>query len=168
VSVVPYLFVQSMLDGGAPHGRHYYWKSHRVPALSDEVVDVFLERTGAITSPFAQVQGWFVGGAVSRVHPDATAVGEREVGVDLSFAVGWPPSDPDGERHREWSRAGWEALRPESTGVYANFISDEADGGVEAAYGSRLERLTALKDRWDPANVFRMNANIPPSQGGER
>ena len=67
-----------------------------------------------------------------------------------------------GERHTAWVRAGWEALRPHSAGVYANFLSDEGAAGLRAAYGDRLQRLTALKDRWDPANVFRMNANIAP------
>jgi len=164
VRPVPYLALQSMLDGGAPHGRHYYWKAHRLPALSDATIDVFCERASAFTSPFAQINGWAVGGAVSRVDPDATAVGEREVGFELSMTVGWPPADRDGARHRQWSRDGWEALRGESAGVYANFISDEGSAGVEAAYGGRLARLTALKDRYDPANVFRMNANIPPSE----
>jgi Berberine and berberine like/FAD binding domain len=73
------------------------------------------------------------------------------------------PSDPDAERHTAWARAGSEALRPHSAGVYVNFISDEGDAGVETAYGQRLKRLTALKDRWDPTNLFRMNANIAPS-----
>jgi len=164
VRPIPYLALQTMLDGGAPPGRHYYWKAHRLPTLSDAAIEVLLERARAFTSPFAQINGWAVGGAVSRVDPDATAVGEREVGFELSMTVGWPPADRDGARHRQWSRDGWEALRGESAGVYANFISDEGSAGVEAAYGGRLARLTALKDRYDPANVFRMNANIPPSE----
>jgi Berberine and berberine like len=168
VRPVPYLVLQSMLDGGAPHGRHYYWKSHRLPTLSDEAIDVFTTGISSSTTPFAQINGWAMGGAVSRVDPAATAVGEREVGFDISFIAGWPPSDPDGERHTDWVRRGWEAVRPESTGVYANFISDEGPAGVEAAYGARLARLTALKDRVDPTNVFRLNANVPPSGGGAR
>ena len=60
------------------------------------------------------------------------------------------------------------ARRPSPAGVYVNFISDEGGAGVETAYGRRLERLTALKDRYDPANVFRMNANIPPTPAGRR
>jgi len=164
VRPIPYLALQTMLDGGAPPGRHYYWKAHRLPTLSDAAIEVLLERARAFTSPFAQINGWAVGGAVSRVDPDATAVGEREVGFELSMTVGWPPADRDGARHRQWSRDGWEALRGDSAGVYANFISDEGSAGVEAAYGGRLARLTALKDRYDPANVFRMNANIPPSE----
>jgi hypothetical protein len=57
-----------------------------------------------------------------------------------------------------------ERLRSHSTGVYANFISDKGADGVEAAYGQRLERLTRLKNRYVPTNLFRMNANIDPSQ----
>jgi hypothetical protein len=163
VTLVPYVFIQSMLDGGAPHGRHYYWKSHRLADLSDPVVDVFLERLGATTSPFSQITGWAMGGAVSRVDPGATAVGEREDGFDVSFATGWLPGDPEPERHRDWSRAAWHALQPYSTGLYANFISDEGDAGVEAAYGDRRMRLGELKAAWDPDNVFRMNANIRPT-----
>ena len=57
---------------------HYYRKSHRLPALSDEVVEAFVARIEAITSPFSQVAGWAVGGAVSRADADASAVGKRE------------------------------------------------------------------------------------------
>jgi len=153
-----------MLDGGAPHGRHYYWKSHRLPGLADDAVDVLVEEVAAITSPFSQIGGWAMGGAVSRVDPDATAVGEREVGFDLNIAAAWPPSDPDPGRHLAWVRRGWETLRPHSVGVYANYLSDEGPEGVEAAYGTRLRRLTALKDRYDPGNFFRLNANVPPSR----
>jgi hypothetical protein len=163
VRPVPYLALQSMLDPGAPHGNHYYWKSHRLPELSDAVIDQLVARVDAITSPFSQVSGWAVGGAASRVDPGATAVGEREVGFELNITAAWTPADPGGERHVEWVRDGWEALRPHSVGVYANFLSDEDATGVRAAYGDRLARLTVLKDRYDPSNVFRMNANIQPS-----
>jgi Berberine and berberine like len=163
VRLVPYFALQSMLDGGAPHGRHYYWKAHRFPNLSDEVIDAMVGTAENMTSPFSQISGWAVGGAVSRVDPEATAVGDREVGYEFSIAAAWPPSDPNGDRHIAWVRAGWDALRPHSTGVYANFISDEGAAGVEAAYGMRLRRLTALKDQYDPTNVFRQSANILPS-----
>ena len=168
VRPTPYVALQSMLDGGAPHGRHYYWKAHRLPVLADEVIEVFLERMNTTTTPFAQINGWAVGGAVSRADEAATAVGDREVGFELSLTVGWPPTDLDGERHRQWVRDGWTALQPYSSGVYANFVSDEGAAGVRAAYGGRLARLIALKDRYDPNNVFRQNANISPSGGDLR
>ena len=162
---VPYLVIQSMLDGGAPHGMHYYWKSHRLPALSDDVIDVFMARIEAITSPFSQIAGWVVGGAVSRVDADSTAVGgrERTLGFEINVTAAWPPRDQDGERHTAWVREGWELLRPHASGVYANFLSDEGAGDIESAYGDRLGRLRSIKDRHDPTNFFRLNANIEPS-----
>lgn len=169
VRPIPYLALQSMLDGGAPHGRHYYWKAHRLPSLTGEVIDTFAARIEGMTSPFSQINGWAVGGAVSWVDETTTAVGDRAPGFEMSVTVGWPGTDPEPERHRAWVRDGWQALAPHADGVYANFISDEGHAGLRAAYGQpRLDRLTALKDRWDPANVFRLNANIPPSEGKTR
>jgi FAD/FMN-containing dehydrogenase len=161
---LPYLFIQSMLDAGAPQGRHYYWKSQHLPEFNDAVIDVMMARAETATAPFWQMNGWAVGGAVTRVDADATAVGEREGGFDLNVMAAWPPPDPNADEHRTWVREGWAALQPHSTGVYANFLSDEGAAGVENAYGNRLARLTTLKDKYDPNNLFRMNANIPPSK----
>jgi hypothetical protein len=167
VRPVPYLFIQGMLDGGAPHGRHYYWKAHRLPTISDDVIEIFLDRIDSIPNPFSQLNGWAVGGTVSRVDHETTAVAERDDGFEINAAAGWPPADPDSEAHRAWVRDGWEALRPHAAGVYANFLSDEGVEGLESAYGKeRLARLTTLKDRFDPTNFFRMNPNIPPSASG--
>lgn len=83
----------------------------------------------------------------------ATAVGEREVGFELNITAAWPAPMGDPAQHRAWVRKHWDALRPDSVGVYANFLSDEGPEGIEAAYGGRLARLTALKDRYDPSNV---------------
>lgn len=164
VRPTPYVALQSMLDDGSPHGRHYYWKSHRVRRLADAIIDEIVRRISSITSPFSQIVMFTIGGAVSRGDPAATAVGEREVGFEINIAAAWPPADADSQRHVAWVREGWEAMLPFSTGVYANFLSDEGASGVEAAYGGRLQRLTALKDRYDPTNVFHLNANIPPSR----
>ena len=161
VRPMPYLAVQSMLDGGAPHGMHYYWKSHRLQKLNDDVIDIVLSAVDTLTSPFSQISGWAMGGAASRVAADATAVGERETGFELNVTAAWQPGPADA--HRSWVRQRWEELRPHSVGVYANFLSDEDAAGIRAAYGDRLNRLTTLKDRYDPTNAFRLNANIAPS-----
>jgi FAD/FMN-containing dehydrogenase len=165
---LPYLFLQSMVDAGNQHGMRWYWRSQRVPELADDVVDVLCGLADTITSPLSYTAGFAMGGTAGRVDPDATAVGERGNGFELSIVAGWPPPDPDGDRHVAWVRRGWTGLRPHSAGVYAHFLSDEGASGVEDAYGERLKRLTALKDRWDPANLFRLNANIPPSPPGRR
>jgi FAD/FMN-containing dehydrogenase len=163
VRPVPYQAIQSMLDGGAPHGLHYYWKSHRIPELSDDVIDEIVGGVGTLPTPLSQLSGWAMGGAAGRVDPGATAVGDRGSGFELNLTAAWRPDDPAGEQHKAWVRERWEALRPHGSGVYANFLSDEGAAGVERAYGDRLTRLTALKDRYDPENFFRLNANIPPS-----
>jgi len=161
----PYLTVPSLLDGGNPRGMHYYWRSQRLPELSDDVIDVMVAQTETIGAPLSYVAGFAVGAAVTRVQPDATAVGPREGGFELNIVAGWRPDDSDAGRHVAWVRAGWEALRPHSSGVFSHFLSDEGAAGVEAAYGKRLGRLRALKDRLDPTNFFRLNANVPPSPG---
>jgi hypothetical protein len=97
------------------------------------------------------------------VAPDATAVGPRDPGFELRMIANWRPGDPDGDRHRAWVRRGWADLRPYSAGQFASFLSDEGPAGVRAAYGDRLGRLTALKNRYDPANVLALNPNIPPT-----
>jgi FAD/FMN-containing dehydrogenase len=168
VRPIPYRAVQSLIDGSAPRGTHAYWRSHRLPELADAVIDTIVDLVESITSPLSLLNGWVIGGAASRVAPDATAVGGRVAGYELRVIAAWPPGDAEGDRHRAWVRAGWEALRPHGAGQYATFLSDEGIAGIHAAYGDRLDRLVALKDRYDRHNVFRHNANIPPSGGGNR
>jgi FAD/FMN-containing dehydrogenase len=162
VRPVPYLAIQTMTDAANPHGMHYYWRSLRLPDLDDDVIDVVVTATEACPTPFSYFGCFAVGGAASRVDPEATAVGRRNVGFELNTVAAWRPQDADGERHRAWVRGTWDALAPRSTGVFSHFLSDEGTAGIRAAYGGRLSRLAAIKQRWDPANFFRMNANISP------
>ena len=163
VRPVPYRAVQTLLDGGSPRGSHAYWRSHRLPDLSDAVIDRIVSLVDSVTSPLSLLAGWAIGGAVSRVAPDATAVGKRDVGFELRVIAQWP-ADRDGDRHRVWVRDGWEALRPLGAGrQYPGVLSDEGPAEVRAAYGDGYDRLLALKNRYDPTNAFALNANIPPS-----
>ena len=162
---VPYRAVQSLLDGAAAPGNHAHWKSHRLAELSDAVIDEMVSLVRSLPSPLSMLIGWAIGGAVSRVPADATAVGERALGFELRLMAVWPPGDPHGDRHAAWVREGWEALRPQSAGQYVGLLTDEDVEGVRAAHGrDHFARLIALKDRYDPTNVFRFNANIPPSR----
>jgi hypothetical protein len=160
---VPYRALQSLLDAGAPAGNASYWRSHRLPALPDAAIDAVVSLIEGATSPISLVSGWLIGGAVSRVAPDATAVRGREPGFELRLIANWRPGDPEAERHRAWVRDGWEGLSPHSAGQFGTFLSDEGPDGVRAAFGASLPRLVALKDRYDPTNVFDLNVNIPPS-----
>jgi FAD/FMN-containing dehydrogenase len=108
--------------------------------------------------------GWAIGGAASRVAPEATAIGVREVGFELRLIATWSLDDPDAAQHEAWVRDGWERLWSYGNGrQYPTFLGDEGLAGVRSAYRDGWARLVALKNTYDPTNVFRHNANIPPS-----
>lgn len=162
VKPTPYLAIQSMLDAGNPHGLRYYWRSRRVERLSGPVGDALVDAVGSITSPMSYVAGLVIGGAAARVAPDATAVGPRKVGFELNAVAAWPGPGEDDE-HRTWVRTLSDRLEPHASGVFSHFLSDEGDAGVATAFAGRMDRLRAVKDRIDPTNFFRLNANIRPS-----
>jgi len=166
VQPVPYMFIQTMLDVGIPHGMHYYWKSHELPGLPDAAIDVLIDRVEAATSPFNQCALFVKGGVLARIPDDACAARGRSSAYDLNIVGQWPRTDAQGDTHKAWVRDTFAAMDLYGTGTYVNFLSDEGAMGLEAAYGeATLERLVALKDQFDPTNVFRFNANIPPSTG---
>lgn len=115
---LPYLFIQSMLDGGAPHGRHYYWKSHHLPEINDGVIDIMMARAESASAPFWQMNGWAVGGAVARVDAGATAGGIREL---VSISTSWPrgrrptPMRRNTQSGCERGGGNWRRTRPAST-----------------------------------------------------
>jgi FAD/FMN-containing dehydrogenase len=159
-----YLAHQATFDPAYPHGRHYYWKSWRVPPLSDAAIDVIVDQATAVTSPLSAIPIFTLGGAVARVADDATAFTGRNAAHDINIVASWLPDDPESERHKTWARETWEALRPFAQGVYVNFMSDEPTSHVRVAYGDRkYARLAALKSKYDPSNVFRFNQNIAPA-----
>ncbi len=160
----PYVTHQKMFDAAMPHGRHYYWKSHKLGPLTDEVIDIVVEHCEQITSPLSTVPIFSFGGAVARVSDEATAFPYRDAAHDINIVAAWHPEDVGGaERHIDWTRKFFDALKPHSRGVYVNFTSDDAADRVRAAYSEQQwRRLTALKAKYDPTNYFRMNANIAP------
>ena len=160
----PYVEHQKAFDAALPHGRHYYWKSHRLPPLDDEMIEIVAEHAGAITSPLSTIGLFCFGGAVARVPDDATAYPHRDAAHDVNIVASWMPDDPDPARHKAWVRGLFDALAPYSQGVYVNFTSDDTPERVRsAAYGpEKWARLVELKRKYDPGNFFRVNANIPP------
>ena len=161
----PYLAHQAMFDATVPHGWHYYWKSWEVPALDDDVAEVLIAHASAVTSPLSYCIIFQLGGAIGRVGEDATAYGRRGMGHNVNINAVWTPDDPSPARHVRWARDFWSALEPFAPGgVYVNFLGDEGEDRVKAAYGpEKYARLVALKHRYDPTNLFRLNQNIRPA-----
>jgi hypothetical protein len=166
IAAKPYTAHQAMFDAAFPHGRHYYWKSSELPPLTDDAIAVIAERCSAITSPHSSVPIFTLGGAIARVGEQESAYSNRSAAHNINIVAAWEPGDPEPERHVEWVRGFWSAMQPHATGVYVNFLSDEPHERVKAAYGpQKYERLAALKNRYDPTNLFRMNQNIRPGRG---
>jgi FAD/FMN-containing dehydrogenase len=165
-SVAPMSYVerQCLLDGQmAVHGYHRYWKSGLTPELSDDLLDVIVDRAGTAPSPLSLVGLFYVHGEASRVARDATAFGSRGDQWDVGLVSQWvDPAESD--HHVEWTRSFFAAVEPHLTnGVYVNHIAADEPHRVSRAFGGNYERLVAVKNIYDPGNVFRMNHNIKPA-----
>jgi FAD/FMN-containing dehydrogenase len=160
----PYVAHQQMFDAAYPHGRHYYWKAHKLGPLTDEIIDVVVDHATQVTSPLSAIPIFCLGGAAARVPEHSTAFPYRDAAHDVEIVASWLPEEAgDADRHIDWVRRMYHALEPYSRGVYVNFTSDDASERVRQAYtGQQWTRLTALKTKYDSTNFFRMNANIPP------
>jgi hypothetical protein len=158
----PFVVHQQMFDPSFLRGRFYYVRSCDVAVLEDAVIDTVVEHGARITSPVSSIALWQMGGAVSRVGDDDTAFHGR--GTGFTFNINGNSLTEEGfDEQREWARAYWSALSPFHTGVYVNFLMEEGDARVRQAYGdAKYERLRALKRKYDPANVLRLNQNIRP------
>jgi hypothetical protein len=159
----PYLAHQEMFDPSFPRGRWYYFKSCDVAELNDEIIDITVERSLQISSPFTAFPIWQMGGAVSRVGDDETAFNGRTAG--FTYNIGASTESSEGfDEEREWVRGFWSALEPWHQGVYVNFLGDEGADRVRQSYGpKKYDRLQALKRKYDPDNFFRLNQNISPN-----
>jgi FAD/FMN-containing dehydrogenase len=167
VNALTYPEVQRSDD--TPQGRHKrrYWKGHYLRQLSDDAVDAFVSR-GALdddgTDPALLAPGSLqaYGGAIASVGHGETAFSHRDTLVEFVARAGWTDPAHDPARIALARRYG-AVIEPHASGVYVNDLTDESQAGVRRAYGaSQMARLTALKGRYDPLNIFHLNHNIPP------
>jgi hypothetical protein len=169
VAPKPYVTHQKAFDPALPHGLHYYWKSHKLGSLTDEIIQIVLQHAQRITSPLTTVSLFTQGGAVARIREEEAAFPNRDAAHDINIVAAWKSDDLEPDRHIEWVRGFFGALEPHSRGVYVNFTSDDPNERVRAhAYSSQQwSRLVTLKRKVDPTNFFRLNANIPPTEDGQ-
>jgi FAD/FMN-containing dehydrogenase len=162
----PYVAHQSMFDPGVPPGWGYYWKSHYLPPLTDDAVDVLVRFGWQMSSPTAFSLAFHLGGAIAERPADFSAAGGRDAAHALNINASWAEGGPE---HRDiaWCREYAAAMQPHATGgVYVNFLhNDEGEARVRAAYGSHYDRLAEIKATFDPDNVFHSNQNIKPAAG---
>ena len=154
---------QAALDPLLAPGERNYWKSHDFLSLSDGLLDAALPYVGSLPSDSCEIIFAHMGGATSRIPADATAYRHREAQFIMNVHGRWHDADED-HRCIAWCRDLFKATTPFATGgVYVNFMTEEEMDRVESAYGDSYQKLVALKDRYDPENLFRFNQNVKPS-----
>jgi FAD/FMN-containing dehydrogenase len=163
VGRMPYLAQQALIDAAMPPHVLNYWKAEFIHDISDDVIDVTVDAFSRVASPMSSILFFPIRGAASRVAPDATAFPHRS-GYHLGIYSLW--RDPaQNDTNVTWVRQTWQALQPHMPGaVYVNELGDdEGADRVRMAYGANYERLRRIKAKFDPQNVFSLNANIAPA-----
>ena len=161
VAARDYVEVQRRFDNDDPRSVGEYMKSGFIDALPDALIDRVVEGfegdPGRSTTLFFQHSG----GAIGRVPVDATAFAHRDAVASMFILISWPlgsVSDDDVRYLRNY----WGTLEPFTDGWYTNEISNEPQRVVNSNYQGNFERLLEIKKRYDPHNLFRLNANIRP------
>ena len=161
VGEMPYAAFNSMLDD--PPGKRNYWSAEYMAGFPDDAVDVFVKYAANLPSPFTQhiMLPW--GGEVARVSASDTPMTQRDAAwITHPFAV-WEGEEND-EANIRWAREYSADMKKFATGgIYLNFIGDEGQDRVRAAYGPNYDRIAKIKGRYDPDNIFRGNQNIQPA-----
>jgi FAD/FMN-containing dehydrogenase len=158
----PYTQMQSLLDATQPKGRRYYWKSHYLGPIGREAVDVATAHAARIASPHSAILMFQIGGALNELPAGHSPAGNRDAHYVLNIAGSWEKAENDAA-NIQWARDTFEAMKPFSTGgTYVNFLTEEEGAGrIEAAYGRpALDKLAAIKRKWDPENFFRHTKGV--------
>jgi FAD/FMN-containing dehydrogenase len=158
--------LQRLIEAGNPPGMQHYWKAGFLQELTDEAIETFVSHAREAPSPLTANLMLPLGGAIARVGEDEAVLGNRDALWNFHLLSQWP--DPGAAAENiEWTRAfDREMSRHALEAIYVNFVADPPDDLLERSFGSeKYRRLVAVKERFDPRNVFRFNQNIPPSGG---
>jgi FAD binding domain/Berberine and berberine like len=164
IAPTPYTAQQELYTPLYPKGRLNYWKSSFVDELSDPAIETMIAQFDAVPSPLSSAGLEHLGGALSRVGWDTSAFSQRDARYNLLITGEW--TDPaENEVNIGWTRGFWQAMQPFTRdSVYINYLGGDEHDRARSAYGSKYDRLVALKTKYDPTNLFRMNHNIEPAQ----
>ena len=162
ISPIPYPVMFAFTEEASMRGFPQYVRSLFARMLSDEIVQTIVTEASSVISPETMMQIRILGGAMSRVPTEATAFAHRDKQALIS--VFDTTFQPDSDEHLARAERLWQALQPYSEGVYVNFLADEGEQRIHEAYpAATYERLVALKNRYDPTNLFHLNQNIKPT-----
>ena len=162
----PYVKLQASSDEILSHGRRYYLKAGFVQKSSPAYIDTMIGIIADAKLP--QVQAVSVphgGGAIKRIKPQATAFANRAADFNAILFTYW--SDPAmNEPVASWIRAAWSKLEPLTHGFYVNEFNADDAARLRTTYGPNFARMVELKTKYDPDNLFRLNANVAPKARG--
>ncbi|MGH6980031.1 MAG: FAD-binding oxidoreductase [Stellaceae bacterium] len=159
----PFTGWQQALDPLLAPGARNYWKSHSFAGLEDGLIDVLTDYASRLPSPECELAFAQLGGEINRVPADATAYPHRTPQFLVNIHTRWRAAADDG-KCVAWARALFDAAAPFATGgTYVNFIPEDDTDGVRRAYLGNSKRLAAIKAKYDPGNLFRVNQNIRPT-----
>jgi hypothetical protein len=163
IQPMPFPQMQSLLDEAFPNGNQNYWKSTFVREFSDEAINILVDHANQATSPLTAVVIEYYGGVASRVGLSDTAFAHRGAQYDIGILAQWVDAG-ESKRHIEWTRRLADALHPFSSGAYLlNFLGEDEESAIKAAFGPNYDRLRVVKKNYDPTNLFRVNQNIEPA-----
>lgn len=164
---MPYTEVQKLLDPSSPFGRRNYWKAENMAGLPDKAIDTLVFQAARMPRPFSVTLLEPKARAISRVREDEMAIGGRDAAHTVYAIAMWEdPAQTDA--HVGWARGLIEAMGPYTIpGVSLNFTMDQDESRVRSFFrGEKYGRLVALKEKYDPRNLFSLNQNISPSANG--
>jgi FAD binding domain-containing protein/berberine-like enzyme len=162
VGPLPQPTLQSLFDGLYPPGLQWYWRADFVRELSDEAIAQHVKFANALPTMHCTMHLYPINGAAGRVGKQETAWNYRDANW-AQVMVGVDPDPANNEKTISWTKSYWDALHPFSAGgAYVNFMMDEGEERVKATYGDNYKRLVEIKNKYDPANLFRVNQNIRP------
>ena len=165
VGPMPYPMLQSAFDALYPPGHQWYWRADFVNELSDEAIARHVEHGSKMPTMQSSMHLYPIDGAVHRVGRKDTPFDYRDARW-AEVIVGVDPDPANRDAITSWCKNYWEALHPYSAGgAYVNFMMDEGQERVQATYREHYSKLVALKQKFDPANLFRVNQNIRPAAG---
>jgi FAD/FMN-containing dehydrogenase len=162
VGPIPLPALQSLFDGLYAPGLQWYWNADFVTELSDEAIDLHVQYANQLPTVYSTMHLYPINGAAHNVQRDATAWSYRDANF-VQVIVGVDPDPANNARMIAWSKEYWRTMHPLSAGgAYVNMMMDEGQDRVRAAYRDNYPRLTQVKARYDPQNLFRVNQNIEP------
>jgi hypothetical protein len=163
IKAMDYVAVQRSGDVSDPRAEGSYLKSGFIAKFPPELVSAIVDRLEGHPQRSTAVFFQLGRGAIARVPSNATAFAQRDVLANMLSAVGWKHGD-DPTAHIQWIRQFWAGLEPFTHGFYVNDLeSDHSATAIRDNYRRNHDRLVAVKNKYDPTNLFRLNANVKPT-----